>query len=94
MILGFIKIRYMVLYILLINCIGFGAMALDKYKAERSKWRISEKTLFLITLLGGGIGTISGMYAFKHKTKKIYFTIGFPTILISEILIIVYLIIK
>ena len=94
MIFGIIKIQYIVLYILIINCIGFGAMALDKYKAERARWRIPEKTLFTITLLGGGIGTIAGMYLFRHKTKKIYFTIGFPTILISEILIIIYIIIK
>ena len=94
MILGVIKIQYVVLYILLINCMGLGAMALDKYKAERARWRIPEKTLFIITLLGGGIGTISGMYLFRHKTKKLYFTIGFPTILISEIVIIIYAIIK
>lgn len=69
-------------------------MALDKFKAERAKWRIPEKTLFTITLLGGGIGTIAGMYLFRHKTKKLYFTIGFPTILISEIALIIYACIK
>ena len=94
MIFGVIKTQYVVLYIFLINCIGLGAMALDKYKSERAKWRIPEKTLFMITLLGGGIGTTVGMYLFRHKTKKLYFTIGFPTILISEIAIIIYLVIK
>ena len=94
MIFGVIKIQYVILYILISNCIGFGAMALDKYKAERAGWRIPEKTLFMITLLGGGIGTTAGMYLFRHKTKKLYFTIGFPTILISEIAIIIYLLVK
>lgn len=94
MLFGTIKISYVILYVLIINCLGLGAMALDKYKAERAKWRIPEKTLFLITLLGGGIGTITGMYLFRHKTKKLYFTIGFPTILIAEIVLIVYLCIK
>ena len=94
MIFGVIKIQYVVLYILLINCIGFGAMALDKFKAERAKWRIPEKTLFMITILGGGIGTTVGMYLFKKKKKKLAFTIGFPTILISEIVIIIYLVFK
>ena len=94
MLLGIIKISYVILYVLIINCVGLGAMALDKYKAERAQWRISEKTLFIITLLGGGIGTITGMYLFRHKTKKLYFTIGFPIILISEIVLITYLIIK
>ena len=94
MIFGIIKIQYLILYLLLINCIGLGVMALDKYKSERAKWRIPEKTLFTITFLGGGIGTTAGMYLFRHKTKKLSFTIGFPTILISEIAIIIYLIIK
>ena len=76
------------------NCIGLGAMAIDKYKAQKARWRIPEKTLFLITLLGGGIGTITGMYMFRHKTKKLYFTIGFPTILIAEISLIIYACIK
>lgn len=83
--------KYIILYIFLINIIGFGMMALDKYKAEKNYWRISEKSIFIVTLLGGGIGTISGMYAFRHKTKKLKFTVGLPTILISEIAIIVYL---
>ena len=94
MLFGVVKISYVILYVLIINCIGFGAMALDKYKAERAYWRIKEKTLFIITFLGGGIGTIFGMYLFRHKTKKLYFTIGFPTILISEVVLIIYFVIK
>ena len=65
-------------------------MLIDKKKAQKGAWRIPEKTLFIITLLGGGIGTIAGMYMFRHKTKKLIFTIGFPTILISEIVLAVY----
>jgi uncharacterized membrane protein YsdA (DUF1294 family) len=86
--------RYIILYFIVINLIGVGIMALDKFKAEKGKWRISEKTLFLVTLLGGGIGTIFGMYKFRHKTKKMYFTIGFPTILILEIAILITMIVK
>jgi len=70
------------------------AMAIDKRKAKKGEWRIKEGSLFLITLLGGGIGTISGMYAFRHKTKKLKFTIGLPTILIAEIVVIIYCLIK
>lgn len=94
MLFGVAKISYVILYFLIINCLGLGAMALDKYKAERAHWRIPEKTLFMITFLGGGIGTVFGMYLFRHKTKKLYFTIGFPTILISEIILIIYFIVK
>ena len=65
-------------------------MFIDKQKAKQGSRRIPEKTLFLFTLLGGGFGTIAGMYIFKHKTRKLYFTVGFPVILISEIILIIY----
>ena len=85
------SIKGLIVYLLIINGVGLTAMLIDKFKAERGSWRIPEKTLFMITLLGGGIGTITGMYLFRHKTKKLYFTIGFPVILISEIFIAIYL---
>lgn len=69
-------------------------MYIDKKKAKFGRWRISEKTLLIIALFGGSIGTIVGMYWFRHKTKKLKFTLGFSTILISEIIIITYFLIK
>ena len=87
-------VQNIVIYITIINIIGFFIMWLDKRKAKKSAWRISEQALFYITLLGGGIGTIAGMYIFRHKTKKLRFTIGFPVILISEIILAGYLIFK
>lgn len=87
-------VQNIIIYLAIINIIGFFAMCLDKRKARRGAWRISEQSLFYITLLGGGIGTIAGMYVFRHKTKKLRFTIGFPVILISEIVLAGYLIIK
>lgn len=89
-----LTLQNILLYVIIINVIGFLAMLIDKKKAKRGSWRIPEKTLFTITLLGGGIGTILGMYAFRHKTKKLRFTIGFPVIVLSEIFIIVYFLIK
>lgn len=89
-----IPIRYILLYLLIINLIGFFVMGWDKRQAKRGNWRTPEKTLFLLTFLGGGFGTIAGMYKFRHKTKKLYFTIGFPTILIVEIGLVIYVIIK
>lgn len=85
-----IGIRNIIIYLIIINIIGFLAMFIDKQKAKKGRWRIPENTLFTITLLGGGIGTISGMYVFRHKTKKIKFTIGMPAIFVLEILIYVY----
>lgn len=81
-------------YLLAINLIGFLIMYIDKRKAKYGSWRIPEKTLLTIALLGGSIGTITGMYLFRHKTKKLKFTLGFPTILMSEIIIITYFLIK
>ena len=65
-------------------------MWLDKRKAIKGSWRIPEKTLFIITAIGGGIGTIAGMYTFRHKTKKLNFVIGLPLITILEIILGIY----
>ncbi len=87
-------IKNIVIYFIIINLIGFFTMWLDKRKAKKGVWRIPEKTLFIITALGGGIGTIAGMYTFRHKTKKIQFVIGFPLITILEIITIIWFILK
>ncbi len=87
-------LQNIIIYVIIINIIGFLAMWVDKRKAQKGAWRISEQTLFYITLLGGGFGTITGMYLFRHKTKKLRFTIGFPVILVSEIILAGYVIIK
>ncbi len=76
-----------IIYLIIINLITFLAMFIDKKKAEQSKWRISEKALFILAIFGGSVGGIAGMYIFRHKTKKKYFVIGFPAILIIEIIL-------
>lgn len=83
-------LKNIIIYFVIINIIGFFAMYNDKQRAKRGAWRIPEKSLFILTLLGGGIGTIAGMYTFRHKTKKLKFTIGFPVIVITEIALIIY----
>lgn len=80
-------IQNIIIYLLIINIIAFLAMWIDKRKAEKGKWRISETTLLLLGVLGGSIGGMIGMYTFRHKTKKKRFTIGMPAILIIEIII-------
>lgn len=62
-------------------------MGIDKSKARRQAWRIPEKTLFLISLLGGSVGTWMGMYIFRHKTKHWYFVVGMPVILVLQLVI-------
>ena len=86
-----VDLNYLLLYLLAVNIIGFLAMGIDKFKAKKGYWRIPEGTLMTICLIGGGIGTIVGMYTFRHKTKKLKFTIGMPTIVIAEITLVIYL---
>lgn len=76
-------------YGVLINLIGFWLMGIDKYKARKHQWRVSEKTLFLTALLFGSLGTWAGMYVFRHKTKHWYFVVGMPLILIVQVIILI-----
>ncbi len=82
------NIQNIIIYFVAINLITFFVMWLDKRKAKKGKWRIPENTLLLFVILGGGIGGIAGMYTFHHKTQKAKFVIGFPVILICEVLLI------
>ena len=92
--INFIGIKNILIYLLIINILGFLAMGIDKLKAKRGSWRIPENTLFTFTILGGGVGTILGMYIFRHKTKKKKFTIGMSVILILEVILVIYILLK
>jgi len=81
----------MIYYLILINLVGILSMYLDKYFAKNNIYRISEKNLFLVAIIGGSIGSIIGMYKFRHKTKHKQFTIGLPSILIFQMLILNFL---
>lgn len=86
-----IPLKNILIYFLVMNIITFLLMGYDKHEAKINQWRISEKALFLFCLFGGSIGGICGMYAFRHKTQKWYFKIGFPLILIIQIGVIIYM---
>ena len=77
--------KILLIYLLVINIVAFLTMGLDKWKARRDKWRVPEKTLFLLVIIGGSIGGILGMTVFRHKTRHWYFRIGFPVILVLQI---------
>lgn len=79
--------KYFIIYLIIINLIAFLTMYIDKKRAKYGKWRIKEHTLFILAILGGSIGAIAGMYTFRHKTKKMRFVIGFPAILVCEIVL-------
>ena len=84
--------KLVLIYLLLINLIGFFAMGIDKYKAKKNLWRIPENILFLLAFLWGSLGTTLGMKFFRHKTKHWYFKFGMPAILILQIVLITYLV--
>lgn len=72
-------------YLIVINIIGFAVMGIDKKRAIRGAWRISEASLFLTAFLGGALGCTLGMRHFRHKTKHWYFKYGMPAIFIAEL---------
>ena len=82
-------LKYFIIYLIIINLIAFLAMYIDKRKAKYGRWRIPEQTLFILALIGGSIGAIAGMYTFRHKTKKMRFVVGFPVILVLQIILII-----
>lgn len=73
------------IYLLLANIVTFITYGIDKYKAKKGKWRISEATLLLMAICGGSIGAWLGMKTFHHKTKHKKFHIGIPIIIIMQI---------
>ena len=84
--------KFILIYAAIINIVGFFSMFIDKRRAKKNQWRIPEKTLFLLAILGGSIGSNIGMRLFRHKTKHWYFVYGMPAILIIQIIIICLLI--
>ena len=79
--------KLILIYLLIVNALGFLLMLVDKRKAQKNLWRIPEATLFLMAAIGGSIGSLAGMYKFRHKTKHWQFVIGMPAILIAQIVL-------
>ena len=79
------------IYLIGINLAGFIIMGVDKKRAIRGAWRISEASLFFTALLGGSLGCILGMQHFRHKTKHWYFKYGMPAILVVQVLLFILL---
>ncbi len=84
------SIIFLLGYVLFINLLGLIVMGIDKRKAKMHAFRIPEATLFAVAILGGSIGSILGMYIFRHKTKHKKFTIGMPIILVLQVLLFFY----
>jgi uncharacterized membrane protein YsdA (DUF1294 family) len=75
---------------IIMNLIGLFVMKIDKDRAKNHQYRISEKTLWLVALFGGAVGTTAGMQLFRHKTKHVNFKIGFPILAVAEVILLSY----
>ena len=84
-------IKLLIAYLLIMNIAGIIIMAVDKSKARHHAWRIPEKSLFGVSLLGGSLGTWAGMYIFRHKTKHWFFVIGMPAICVLHVLLLMFI---
>ena len=74
-----------IIYLVITNVLGFALMGIDKRRARKNAFRIPEATLFSVVIVGGSIGSIIGMFLFRHKTKHWYFLVGMPLILLIQI---------
>lgn len=89
---SFIKNKYILFYLILINVLSFIVYGIDKYKAVNNKRRIRIVSLLLLAFIGGSIGSLFAMYLFRHKTNKTYFKFGIPIILVTQIIFYFFLI--
>lgn len=85
-------VMILLLYVIIINFMGFLFMFIDKRRAQKRAYRIPESTLFALALLGGSIGCLFGMYICRHKTRHWYFVYGMPAILILQIALVMFII--
>ena len=81
----------LLVWLAVINLLTFIVYGADKRRARKGKWRVPEKTLFLLPLLGGSIGALLGMRVFHHKTKHWYFVWGIPAILLAQVALAVWI---
>ena len=82
--------KTIILYLIGINVVTFLVYGLDKWKAKRDAWRISESTLLLLAAAGGSVGALLGMQIFRHKTKHVKFTVGVPVILLVQVALVIW----
>lgn len=75
------------IYLIVINLVSFIAMGLDKFKARTRSWRIPERTLMALAIVGGSLGALAGIYFFRHKTRVLKFKWGVPIILVLQLVL-------
>lgn len=81
-----VKLGYLILaYFAMITLAAFALMGIDKHRAKKGAYRISEASLFVVALLGGSIGSVAGMLVFHHKTQHWYFQAFMPLISLLQV---------
>ncbi|MGY0693117.1 DUF1294 domain-containing protein [Virgibacillus sp. FSP13] len=85
------KINLYFVYLFMINVFGFGLMGLDKRRARKHQWRISEKMLWMTIIIGGSVGSYFGMKLFHHKTKHLSFKFGVPIFVVLHVALAIFL---
>ena len=78
------------MYLIVINALAFVTFGYDKYQAVKGRWRVPEKTLFLLAIIGGSVGAMAGMRVFRHKTKHNSFVFGLPVIFAVQCVVFSY----
>ena len=83
--------HYSLYYLLVVNTLTFLLYGIDKYKAKKARWRISEATLLMMAVIGGSIGAWAGMRLWHHKTMHKKFKYGIPLIILLQVALVFYL---
>ena len=83
--------HYSLYYLLVVNTLTFLLYGIDKYKAKKARWRISEATLLMMAVVGGSIGAWAGMRLWHHKTMHKKFKYGIPLIILLQVVLVFYL---
>lgn len=86
--------EYFILYLCIVNALGFVLMLTDKKKAIKRQWRIPERTLLVVALMGGSLGSLVGMYTCRHKTQTPKFMLGIPVMLVLHLVIVLFILLK
>ena len=84
-------LKYLYIYLAVINVVAFVLMSIDKYRACRHRWRIPERTLFVAAILGGSLGSLLGMWILWHKIRNKLFVIGLPVVFILQLTLVLLL---
>lgn len=85
---------YIFIYLIAVNVIAFFLYGIDKLKAKKNKWRIPERTLIGVAVVGGSLGALAGMLVWRHKTQHAKFYIGVPVIIVVQIALVFYCIVN